>query len=1193
MASAVDTASVAITAEVELPQTLVDAHADGELVLFVGAGASVGPPSSLPLFEDLARQLADLARVPAPADGVALDYFLGSMPVDFDVKEHAKNLICRPDSIPNSTHEAIVELADSGGGSTRIVTTNFDDHLMSAAAASGRTGIERWIGPALPLGDAFAGVVHLHGSVTRAAEELVLTDKDFGRAYLTHAWATRFLLPMFQSSTVLFVGYSHDDPIMRYLALGLPSGTLRYALTSVPDAASEKWKRLGIEAIGYPTPSGDHSHLVLVLETWRARAQMGRVEHEERMRETVEAGTNLTPVARDYLLWRLGDPSGAQDFVKAAALAAPSDRLRWLRWLEGLPSFQALFAGGERTEASMILAAWFCNSVIADPTLSNAAFQTVQRLGQQFDPALLRAASWATHQLRSHDVVAARRWRAFLTTSIRGGGVPMDYGMLLAHPREEDPEHVAVLRSALQPYLRLKQRFFIRELEAEGELPDAEIRLNLEWEGLSEHLKGAVECAPAADSVLGAMLENGLAAAQDLLDIYRGGSSSNELSHRRSAIEAHKQNNRRDPLDAVIDAVREYGLKALSADPGLKERWWSLGRPMFKRLALHLLAHDESLTSDQKLEWLLDNSLLYEFELKHETYSVLSGAVLDASDSVRERLLAAALAGPSVPEADQDQERDTSYLVYNLLIWLTQSDSEWAQAAAALVEIQEANPSFAPREHPDLDSWISDVRWGGRVLMAPEDFISQFETDPTGAIDGILSRDYSDWQKPQWHDARALIASVAGMRPEVGLAIWERLEAEDDHVELALDLERAIVDGWAPSELARHSGQVLLRVASLADDAESVASISAFLIRQLRNSREADEVPGLEAMRQIAIDLWNRYHGAFEFAVDGDPLGSFPLFRNSWPGDLAEFWVSEVAHRWQRNRDQWSGLDNAERSALTDLINAEGAVRLATIPAVAAEVLFLFNADIDFAADHLLPLFRSDATSRLSWYPYLHNPQWSEKLLARGFLDSMIIEWGRLSELGDDDLRHQFQGLTAAVLSYASVTDKDRIELLDRSVLAEDGAYAAEFAWAVAYFVSGDAIDGAEVWRRWLGSHLKQRLAGLPRTAQPEEMRHWADAVPYLGECGAEAIELLEGHQVGFSSDFFRPPPSPEVLRTSPASIVAFFAKRVDDASDADWELGYRVSALVVAVRNALGEEIARPLVEAAEAKGYLDFAGD
>ena len=200
-----------IAGDVNLPTEVVGAHAEGRLVFFVGAGASMDPPSSLPSFSGLARELASLARV--PFDGkAAMDTFLGSLPTSFDTHAQALRLIDRGDSTHNPTHSAIVRVA-SAIAPARIVTTNFDDHLASAAVDSSAQIEDKWIGPALPLGDAFTGIVHLHGSVLRAPHDLVLTDRDFGRAYLTDAWTTRFLQRMFAAFTVLFIGYSHDVAI--------------------------------------------------------------------------------------------------------------------------------------------------------------------------------------------------------------------------------------------------------------------------------------------------------------------------------------------------------------------------------------------------------------------------------------------------------------------------------------------------------------------------------------------------------------------------------------------------------------------------------------------------------------------------------------------------------------------------------------------------------------------------------------------------------------------------------------------------------------------------------------------------------------------------------------------------------------------------------------------------------------------
>ena len=64
--------------------------------------------------------------------------------------------------------------------------------------------------------------------------------------YLTEGWARRFLVDLFRSFTVLFVGYNHNDTVMTYLARALPPGDehLRFVLTD--DADLGRWQLLGI-----------------------------------------------------------------------------------------------------------------------------------------------------------------------------------------------------------------------------------------------------------------------------------------------------------------------------------------------------------------------------------------------------------------------------------------------------------------------------------------------------------------------------------------------------------------------------------------------------------------------------------------------------------------------------------------------------------------------------------------------------------------------------------------------------------------------------------------------------------------------------------------------------------------------------------------------------------------------------------
>ena len=204
---------------------MIGAIRDGELVVFAGAGVSKGQPAGLPLFDELACKIAEICGE-TRRTGEAIDQFLGRLVSENGnkVNKIAAQLLTETNPEPTDLHRDLLRLFKGEAGAVRLVTTNFD--LLFEAAASELFGSDPTVfrASALPRGDEFTGIVHVHGDVT-VDTDMVLTDKDFGRAYLTGGWARRFLVALFQNKPVLFVGYSHSDTIMEYLARAIPVST--------------------------------------------------------------------------------------------------------------------------------------------------------------------------------------------------------------------------------------------------------------------------------------------------------------------------------------------------------------------------------------------------------------------------------------------------------------------------------------------------------------------------------------------------------------------------------------------------------------------------------------------------------------------------------------------------------------------------------------------------------------------------------------------------------------------------------------------------------------------------------------------------------------------------------------------------------------------------------------------------------
>ena len=119
---------------------------------------------------------------------------------------------------------------------------------------------------------------HIHGALDRNPQrytELVLSDQDFGEFYLRRRVVPDFIYDADRLFHLVLVGYSANDPPMRYLLNAVAADGSRFDDlkerftffgTDAPDpVALEDWKARGITPIHYGT-NGNHGALHLTLE---------------------------------------------------------------------------------------------------------------------------------------------------------------------------------------------------------------------------------------------------------------------------------------------------------------------------------------------------------------------------------------------------------------------------------------------------------------------------------------------------------------------------------------------------------------------------------------------------------------------------------------------------------------------------------------------------------------------------------------------------------------------------------------------------------------------------------------------------------------------------------------------------------------------------------------------------------------
>ena len=197
---------------IDFPNNLVKAVRDGKLVVFAGAGVSMGEPANLPNFRGLTKAIGEGTGIEKLAEETEEHYLGRLMDRGVNVHDLAVDRLSTDGQRFTVLHHDLLRLSPVGNP-PRIVTTNFDLLFEQAAKELYSSEPDVFRAPALPLGREFDGIVHVHGALDYPGG-MVLTDKEFGRAYLTDGQARRFLVELFRSFSVLFVGYSHNDTVM-------------------------------------------------------------------------------------------------------------------------------------------------------------------------------------------------------------------------------------------------------------------------------------------------------------------------------------------------------------------------------------------------------------------------------------------------------------------------------------------------------------------------------------------------------------------------------------------------------------------------------------------------------------------------------------------------------------------------------------------------------------------------------------------------------------------------------------------------------------------------------------------------------------------------------------------------------------------------------------------------------------------
>ncbi len=1145
----------------EIPERLLQAHEEGRVVFFCGAGISY--PAGLPGFGGLVEKRYDeLGATPRPVEAVALkskqyDTTIGLLENRVIGNRFATRTAIAKILTPNkrvknatATHEAILTLSRNGDGRTRLITTNFD-RLFAKVIERRKLTIPHFCAPLLPVPKKrWDGLVYLHGllpakSTASELDRLIVSSGDFGLAYLTERWAARFVGELFRSYTVCFVGYSIDDPVLRYMMDALAADRLlgesspeAYAFGSCKAGdeteTDSRWRAKNVTPILYLEEDG-HPLLHATLKAWAETYRDG-VRGQEAIVGRYAATRPLGSTKQDNfvgrMIWALSDRSGLP-----AKKFADFDPLPHIDWLEAfstkrfkqhdLSRFKVAADSEVDNDLSFSLthrpspyslAPWmrlvspaFARYGGLDRVMAHLARWLVRHLD---DPRLLlwvAANGSKLHEDLAYMIVDALGkkppstlapfWRIVLSGRLKDSSLHRD---LFSWRKRLANEGLTSslrrqLRDILAPRIKLRKAPHYQDdddIETAEGIPEIDWELVLEADHVHSLFKDIAK-GDAWQNALPLLLNDATELLLETLELLHelGKADENEDGSfwQQPSIKPHPQNRTYRDWTALIDLARDAWLAAADQAPAraVREvyRWSELRFPLFQRLVFFAAAERSELFGvDETLRWLLarDHRWLWSVETQREMMRLISTLATRMDKKQYARLEAAILKGP--PETDTDSERQrrrTSREVWRRLLLLKNSGASLSRKGNWRINsILSANPQWSdPGEKDEFPIWMSNGDIGRKYQSAP-----------------VLRRELEQWllENPDTNEFDKADDWRDRCRNDFARCAVALLSLASQGHWLTGRWQQAL-QVWSEEQLSERSWRHLsVKIAGApAEVIDTLRHSIAWWLKACANHVTKDDSVFFILVRRVlqsaAVEPAEQSNGTISAAIN-HPVG----------------YVTEACLTWWYKQ----GLEDGQRLR-GEILEVYSLLMDRTVAAfrhgwllLCAHVITLFRVDPVWTALHILPLFdwSNEPQARAAWSGFLWSPRLYWPLLA-AIKNQFLATANQYAAL--DDLKEQYVGLLtfAALEGNRTISQKEfaatlfllPVEALENAVLNV-----------------ADAIESAgdkrgEYWENRAKPYFQKIWPKSQELRTPHMAANFARLIVGCGEAFPDALAVLNG----------------------------------------------------------------------------------
>jgi hypothetical protein len=1128
----------------DLPPELLQSLEDGKLVFFCGAGVSY--PAGLPTFRGLAEEV--YARLRQPLEGLELiefkkqnyDRAFGLLERRIGVPFVRRTVIeiLHLDPVADlQSHKALLTLATSRDNVCHLVTTNFDRGFEFAAARE--IAIDAAPKLTIPKLGVWNSVIHLHGIINDKdpdGRSLVLTSADFGTAYLTERWASRFVSELFRRFTILFVGYSVEDPVIRYMmdafaadrALGEGVGRA-YVLAGTSDADRKEnldaWEAKGIIPVLYDE-TNRHTALHLTLARWADCHRSGLLGKESIIRDHCSSKRPMKPFADDpvvsQVLWAISEPTGYNANVFARLDPVPP-----LEWLEvfvesGLLNMpfrsnapSSLVDAGHATRSpdplhpvTRALGGWL--TLHLDNT---ALLDWVLRSGSSLHPEFREAVQRRLNFVSPVQYGLTKIWQVLtLNPSLIWQNVryPLDIldEQLSAGIWDLRIKHE--LLAALAPEFELRPsltRTIFPDLPVDATKTSsyAEAEIVIRSRDYGSLIREAIEKSPSRQSVLSDLsddLTGLLRTAMELFEMVQKANAKLDSTYSdQPSISPHAQNSALRTWTVLIELLRDAWKQLLSVDRSrarrVVERWRTIPYPIFRRFCFYAMAESDLHSPQECLAYLLENDgwWLWSIYVYREQFKLLKSLWPKLSAEEVTRLASAITAGPPRAMFREETEEGLLRKLSDRSIWLHLAKlTAWgydlpAVAVEALRDLSAKYPvwELADGDRDEFPVWMEEGV-GEPPVENEDEFLNGTDESVEARLSALrphLPDDLRKWQSvvaSQPLRASRLLSHVAetGQWPE---DLWESL------------LQGFITAKLSAEEWPRFIGALLSAPDSLY---EQLVRPIAWLLHDVAS------ILGTEADGDF-WKLWNRVQRN-AFREDEDELAKDPITRaiNIPAGLLTQAILDRLAAGHPRSATEIPDTLWAKLAELSD-----GTSRTHTYARVvlASRLGWLHMVNAEWVEEHLLPFFDWERSTEASaiWQGYLWQARVTPELW-KVIKKDFLLAFHEKQRLG------AFEEQISTLFGYVCIDQPDWLstEETRNALRMTDAKGRAANSRVVFRHLQGAADKCEAMWRTLVGPWLDRSWPKDRALVDPHSALNLALAAVHTGGAFESAVHLVE-----------------------------------------------------------------------------------